>query len=167
MSTKWTIDKTKSTVFFTIESAAIGEVKGHFTNFHGDIVAEDQQFNRADFTFAIEVNSLVTGIEERDQHLLSEDFFDVKNFPQIIFISEREGIESNELMGKLEIKGVKKDTTFVTNLEELDDAHNLLKLQCEVNRKEFGLTWENPDTTNSIAESVLLTAELHCIKNSD
>ena len=58
MSTKWTVIDNQSTVTFNVAHADESTVEGRFDKFHGDIVAEDDKFNRADFTFAIEVKSI-------------------------------------------------------------------------------------------------------------
>lgn len=169
MSTKWTVINNQSTVTFNVAHADESTVEGRFDKFHGDIVAEDDKFNRADFTFAIEVKSINTQNQERDEVLKSKDFFDVANFPQISFISERTGIDEGTLFGKLEIKGVKKDTTLTAELENIDDNTKILHLNCLVNRKEFGLIWEgtHEDESNVISEIVLFEAHLLCVKNSD
>src|SRR5712691_148616 len=62
---------------------------GHFARFSGEVLADPAALTSARITLTVESASLDTGIEMRDRHLRSADFFDVKRFPAIAFQSMR------------------------------------------------------------------------------
>src|SRR5690349_24922925 len=63
--------------------------EGHFGRFSGDVVADPAGPTGARINLTIDAASLETGIEMRDRHLRSADFFDIEHFPTIAFQSVR------------------------------------------------------------------------------
>src|SRR5260370_9716238 len=63
--------------------------EGHFGRFSGDVVADPGWPAGARINLTIDAASLETGIEMRDKHLRSADFFDIERFPTIAFQSVR------------------------------------------------------------------------------
>ena len=61
--------------------------EGHFGRFSGDVLADPNSPAGARITLTIDAASLDTGIQMRDKHLRSADFFDVARFPAITFRS--------------------------------------------------------------------------------
>lgn len=65
----------------------ISEVEGKFDKFDGTIGAAEDDFSDAQYEMAIEVPSINTGVEMRDNHLRSPDFFDAEKYPEMTFKS--------------------------------------------------------------------------------
>lgn len=76
---KWTLDKAHSTVEFSIRHMMISRVKGTFNEFSADIKADPEDLTTAEVSFSIDVASIDTGNEDRDNHLRSADFLMLKN----------------------------------------------------------------------------------------
>jgi polyisoprenoid-binding protein YceI len=70
--------------------------------------------------FSVEVNSVDTRNEERDNHLRSADFFDAENFPKMTFKSTeitKKTPGEYEITGDLTIRGTTKPETFLVSYE--------------------------------------------------
>src|SRR5690349_23115385 len=79
----WTIDASHSEVGFTVRHL-MSKVRGQFTKFEGQLTTGDTlESVRANAT--IDLNSIDTRDEQRDNHLRSKDFFDVENSGQMTF----------------------------------------------------------------------------------
>lgn len=107
----WTVDKAHSQVSFGITHLGISEVEGLFRTFDATIVSSEEDFSDAVFDVEIDVASVDTGIEKRDDHLRTADFFDVENHPEMTFKSnsiEDAGSDRYTLTGDLTLHGVTK-----------------------------------------------------------
>ncbi len=104
----WAIDQSHSDVTFTVRHI-IGKVRGQFTEFEGELtIAEDPFASAARVT--IDLSSVDTRNNDRDNHLRSSDFFSVEDQPSMTFASTsvRNDGGSLVLVGDLTIKDVTK-----------------------------------------------------------
>lgn len=108
------VDK-DSEIKFRIKNLGVG-VNGSFSGLVGNFEFDPHNLSASSFEASIDVNSINTGINMRDNHLRSEDYFDVKNYPRIKFVSTK--ITGNEkegnyvIFGKLTIKKTTKEISF-------------------------------------------------------
>ncbi|KMQ67035.1 hypothetical protein ACM39_14670 [Chryseobacterium sp. FH2] len=111
--TGWAVDPMHSSVNFNIKHMGISFVQGRFDNFTGKVVTKTNDLDNATFEFTADVNSVNTGVEMRDKHLKSPDFFDVETYPEMRFqstsITKDKAKNTYILKGKLTIKDVTKD----------------------------------------------------------
>ena len=144
----WKIDEMHSEVQFKVKHLVISTVTGSFEKFDAQVESADEGFNNADIQFTAEINSLNTGVPDRDKHLRSNDFFNAEKYPLLLFessgFSTRDG--RNELTGNLTIR----DTTLPVELSVyfggiVTDQFGQTKAGFEItgliNRKDFGLHW--------------------------
>ena len=109
----WTIDPVHSVVGFWVRHMMVSKVRGRFGTFSGDIkIADDATESSVEAT--VDMASVGTGDDNRDQHLRTSDFFDIENFPTMTFRSTAiTGAGSEyEVTGDLTIRGVTKPVTF-------------------------------------------------------
>jgi polyisoprenoid-binding protein YceI len=115
----YTIDKVHSSVGFTIRHF-VAKVPGRFNDFAGTI-----RFDRADPSKSvaeatIQVASIDTDNQKRDDHLRSADFFDAAKFPTITFKSTswtKTGENTFDVAGDLTLKDVTRPVVLkVTSL---------------------------------------------------
>lgn len=112
---QWAIDKGHSKFTFIAEHHGISEVDGYFKKFDGKITASKDDLSDAVFEITIESASINTDLEMRDNHLKSEDMFNVEKFPTLTFKSTSlTKIAGNKykMVGDLTIKGITKSVTL-------------------------------------------------------
>jgi polyisoprenoid-binding protein YceI len=112
------IDPVHSSVGFSIRHT-LGKVPGVFAKFSGTIVADRDHLENSTVEATIDVASVDTRTEKRDNHLRSADFFDAIKFPAISFKSttwKKTGDATFDVTGDLTIKNVTKPVVLNVNL---------------------------------------------------
>jgi polyisoprenoid-binding protein YceI len=175
-TTKWVIDPLHSEVMFKVKHLVISTVTGSFSKFEGMAITAEDSFENADINFAIDVNSIYTGQEQRDVHLKNGDFFEAETFPKITFQSTsfiKTSSENYLLKGDLTLKGVTKEITLTAEYGGIEkDHYGNTKAGFEVsgiiNRKEFGLSYNALTETGGLAlgENVKLSANIQLAKQA-
>lgn len=134
------IDK-GSSVKFTIRNFGIS-TGGSFSGLNGDIQFDNADPSKTVFNVSIDANSVNTDNETRDNHLRAEDYFDVKKYPRISFVSTRivqaDKAGALTVYGKLTIKNQTKDINFPFTATPSGNGY-LFKGSFNINRKEFGI----------------------------
>lgn len=87
--TQWIIDPAHSSLNFNIAHSGISMVNGKFTDYTGDLTIDREEFESANIDFTIQVASMNTNVEMRDNHLRSADFFEVETYPTMTFKSTK------------------------------------------------------------------------------
>lgn len=147
--TKWSIDKSHSSVGFTVTHLIISEVDGYFKNYEGTIETNGDDFTDAKINFSFDIGSIDTDNEQRDNHLKSDDFFNAEKFPKMAFkgksMKKIDG-KNWKLIGDLTIRDVTKQV-------ELDVKYNGavkdpwgnykagFKIHGVINRFTYNLKW--------------------------
>lgn len=145
----WNIDTAHSLVEFSVRHMMLAKVKGTFGRFQGKLTLEGDSLVPVAAEVSIETGSIDTGVEDRDKHLRSGDFFDSERFPTMTFVSKRvEGVsnENFRLVGDLTIRGVTKEVVLEAETvgRQKDPWGNErvgYSAKTRIDRKEFGLTW--------------------------
>jgi len=116
----YAVDPAHSSAFFRIEHLGISWVAGRFNDLSGKCSFDKADPAKSSCEVTIKATSIDTGIAQRDTHLRSADFFDVKQFPGITFKSTSvkkaagEGEEAAyEVAGDFTMHGVTKPVTFI------------------------------------------------------
>ena len=175
IANKWVIDPMHSEVQFKIKHLVISTVTGSFNKFEGGAtVPQDDHYENAEIHFKIDVDSIDTNQDMRDQHLKGADFFDIEQYPHIEFQStsfRKAKGDNYELTGNLTMHGVTKEVTLDAEYGGSGkDGYGNTKIGFEVsgkvNRKEFGLTYGALTETGGLAlgEDVKLIANLQLAK---
>jgi polyisoprenoid-binding protein YceI len=136
------IDNT-SQMGFCVESS-IGVVKGEFQKFKGGIALNGEKTLAM---LTIDVDSLETDASFIKSLLKGDDFFNVEEFPEVVFVSTGFEWISNTravLKGELSMHGVTKPVGFYVEITEIDgdltDSNSIrVKATTTVQRSEFGM----------------------------
>lgn len=158
--TKWNVDPIHSELSFKIKHLMITIVTGYIKNFDMELHTLGADFGMVtSLELKASLNSLSTNHQARDSHLMSQDFFDVKNFPHLEFQSikfEKQGLNQPSLLsafrrdftisGILNIKGFSR--TIILNGDFGGLAMDLngqkragFTVRGRINRKDYGLSW--------------------------
>lgn len=173
-TTKWVIDPTHSEIGFKVKHMMFTNVSGKFKKFEAAIETEDDNFEVSKITFNTDVNSITTGNDERDSHLLSPEFFDTEKYPKIVFNAAsfvKTGEAEYLITGDLEIHGtVKKVHLPVEYSGLLKDPWGNIKaafsIDTKINRKDWGLNWNSVLETGGVlvSEEVRLLIDLQFVR---
>ena len=175
ISGAYTLDVTHTRLGFSARHAMVTTVRGAFTGFEGTATVDTANPANSKVELAIDVNTVDTGVADRDGHLKSGDFFDAENFPRISFSStsvERDGDEW-AITGDLTIKDVTKPVTIVfeetgSAVDPFGNTRVGFEGAVTVNRKDWGLTWNAALETGGVlvSEKVTLEFDISAIKNA-
>jgi polyisoprenoid-binding protein YceI len=111
----WKSDKAHSQLKFDITHLGVSTVSGAFTDFDATITATKPDFSDAIFTLTAKTESINTGVDKRNEHLKSADFFDAAANPEISFKSnlvKSAGKDKFQVTGDLTMHGVTKPVTL-------------------------------------------------------
>jgi polyisoprenoid-binding protein YceI len=174
METNWKVDSMHSEVGFKVRHMMISNVSGSFGSFDATAQTNGDDFSAAKFDFSAAIDSINTGVADRDGHLKSADFFDAENHPALKFTStdvKKVSDDALEIAGNLEIKGTVKPVVFKAEFAGIAvDPYGQTKagmtLSGSIKRSEFGLTWSAVTEAGHIvvADDIKLGAELQFIK---
>ncbi|WP_299521012.1 YceI family protein [Winogradskyella sp.] len=167
--TTWNVDTAHSEIGFKVKHMMISTVSGHFEDFIASVETDTEDFNDARFNFSAKVNSINTKNKDRDNHLKSEDFFNVASFPEMTFKSK--SFDGSKVIGDLTIKDVTKEISLDMDFNGIAvDPYGQTKAGFEISgsisRKEFGLTWNAVTEAGSVVvgDTIKLAIELQFIK---
>jgi polyisoprenoid-binding protein YceI len=148
----------------------VTKVRGSFNDYTGSAVVAD---GGATISIEISAASIDTRSADRDGHLQSPDFFDVANFPKITFKStsvKDSGSDKLTVEGDLTMKDVTKPITIEfeytgTATDPFGNVRYGFEGASEINRKDFGLTWNAALETGGIlvSENIKLEFEISTI----
>ncbi|MBC8034430.1 MAG: YceI family protein [Chitinophagaceae bacterium] len=114
-SSKWVLDKSQSSITFSITHLVVSKAEGLFSIFDGTMESTRPDFSDARIRFTIDAASINTDNEARDKHLRSDGYFDVTKFPKISFEGtsfKPLGGKKYQLTGNLTLKDVTKTVVF-------------------------------------------------------
>lgn len=173
LASHYEIDSDHSSVAFKIRHM-FSKTIGHFKKFKGQIEYSPDKNKTWSTNVEIEATSLDTDQKKRDEHLRSAEFFDVKKFPKLVFVSkEVSDVDGNnfKLKGDLTIHGITKPVVLSveTGGEGTDPWGNKRRgftATTKINRKDFGLTWNKALETGGflIGEDVEINIEIEALQ---
>lgn len=170
----YTIDASHSEAGFTARHAMVTKVRGRFGAVAGTLVfGPDASSSTAEAT--IEVASIDTRDEGRDAHLRSADFFDAETYPTLTFRSTGVRAEGDDYLldGELTIKDVTRPITLSVEYngaatDPFGNARVGFSGETELNRKDFGLTWNAALETGGVlvSDKIKVHVEVSAIKQA-
>lgn len=145
---KYTVDPVHSSVEFSVKHMVITNVKGTFDKFDAVIMYDPENIENSSVDVSIDVSSINTKDDKRDEHLRSADFLDASNHPEITFKSDaiKKKGEGYVAIGTLTIRGVSKkiELPFELNGPVTSPWGQVvlgIEAEFELNRKEYNVNW--------------------------
>ncbi len=170
----WKLDKSHSSISFTVDHMVISETKGQFKNFTTDIKADKPDFSDAKVTINMDIASINTEDDARDGHLKGADFFDAAKYPSIVFVGKTfKKVKGNiyKLTGDLTMHGVTKTVTLDAKFNGIikspfGDTRTGVIVYGEIDRYAFGLKYNSLMEAGGMAigQKVRIGASLELIK---
>jgi polyisoprenoid-binding protein YceI len=175
-TTTWTIDPAHSVVELAVKHLMFSTVKGRFPNVSGTITLNESDLSASSVTADIEAASIHTGEAARDGHLRSADFLDVEVYPTITFRSTGvvpQGRDAFIVVGDLTLHGQTQEVSL--NAELLGKGTHPAGGQragfaasTTINRKDFGLTWNQALETGGmlVSDQVKISLEIQATQQA-
>lgn len=149
----------KSEVKFTIKNFGIN-TNGSLAGLKGSIKFDEQNPGNTVFNVSVDVNTINTGVDNRDSHLKKEEYFNVEKYPAISFTSTSvAGTQGKYTVnGNLSIKGITKPVSFPFTAEKKDNGF-IFSGEFSIDRKEFGVGGNSAVLGNSVNVSLKVFAD--------
>ena len=173
-TSNWNIDPAHTTAQFTVRHLGISNVTGNFTKVSGTVAFDEKDITHSQISASIDVNSVDTRVEMRDKDLRSPNFFDVEKYPTIEFKSKsiRKNGDKLQMVGDLTIHGTTHEVTLDVDgpTAEISDpwgnARRGLSATTAINRKDFGLTYNNLLKTGeaAVGDNVKIQLDVEIVK---
>jgi polyisoprenoid-binding protein YceI len=164
----WTIDPVHSEVSFVVRHMMVSKVRGRFDTFEGTIeTAADPLASTVNAT--VDLGSVNTGNETRDNHIRSEDFFHIEKHPTMTFRSTgiRPDGDNFLLDGDLTLRGVTKPVTFRLEVngfgpDPRGGTRSGFSATTEINRHDWNVSYNGaiPGASNAVVLSDKITINL-------
>jgi polyisoprenoid-binding protein YceI len=163
----YAIDPSHAAVEFVARHLMISKVRGGFTDVSGTITIADRPEDSS-VEVSIATASINSGEAARDGHLRSADFFDVEQYPAITFRStgvEHAGGERWKVTGDLTVRDVTRPVVLDVEFEgatatPFGDERIGFSASTEVNREDWGLTWNAALETGGVVVGKKVRLEL-------
>ncbi len=149
MNGAYSFDKAHTAIGFKVKHMGLSEVPGYFRDFTGMINYDAKDMKKSSVEFTAQMASVDTGVDARDNHLKTADFFDVEKYPTMTFKStkiEKKG-KNWIVTGDLTMKDVTKSVSFpfevVGFLKDEKSGGTKMGAMAEttINRRDFNVNY--------------------------
>lgn len=160
--TAWTVDGGHSAINFSAKHLGVAKVRGSLRGVQGEVRANEKDLTQTTVDVTISMKSLQTGVDDRDDHLKSDDFFNADKYPTAHFVSTK--VTKNKdgslrMTGNLTIRDITKEVVL-----SVEKPGNKVKnpsgnwsagfsAKTKISRAQFGLKW------NKIIEGVSVVSD--------
>ncbi len=175
--TTWNVDPTHAEIGFAVRHLMLATVRGRFGAVTGTVQVDEDNPANSKIDVTVDVNSIDTRQEMRDNHLRSADFFDVANHPSLHFVSKRVhgDIEGDfKVVGDLTIRGNTHEVTLDVTLQgrgkdPWGNERAGFEAKGKLNRKEFGLHWNQALETGGVAvgDEVKIAIDVELVRQQE
>jgi polyisoprenoid-binding protein YceI len=165
----WVSDPNHSEVDFAITHMSIDKVHGRFGNVNATVQYDPADVTKSTVNVTIDVTTVDTGVQARDNDLKTANYFDVAKYPQATFTSTSVAGNGSHLTvnGNLTLKGVTKPVvldvdTISQPVTVRGKVHTGFSATATIHRTDFGIAPSAPSAM--LGDEVQLTIELDAVK---
>ena len=167
---RWTIDQVHSDISFTARHMMVSKVRGHFREFDGEVVTGANPADSS-VTATIQVASVDTNNEMRDNHVRSADFFDAATYPTATYRSTSVTPADGDFVvsGELTLHGVTKEVALRLELngfgpDGFGGTRGGFTARGKINRNDFGVSFAGVNNgVIVLGDTIELTIEIEAI----
>ncbi len=176
LAQQWQIDTAHSRAQFTVRHLMISDIRGDFGAVTGTVDYDGKDVTKAKIKATIDVQSLTTRVEKRDEHIKTDDFLDVKNHPTMTFVSTAITPAANGLYnmtGDLTIRGTTRRVTFTLTppagpITTRGQTKIGASASGKINRKDFGVKYHEVMDNGGlgVADEVFIQLDVEMIQQA-
>lgn len=171
------LDVAHTEVGFSVKHLMISNVKGRFEKFNGSFEYDKKNRTLKKLQIEIDPASINTNEKKRDDHLRSEDFFEVEKYSKITFTGDKAEFSKDgnslKVFGKLKMKDKELPVTLDVTINGEAEVEGTKKVaftaSTVINRKNWGISWNKSLDKGGVAVSedvkILIEGESNLIKN--
>ena len=145
----WAIDNSHTALEFSVRHLGLASVKGFFHTLRGEVDLDESDLTKSSGRVEVDVASIDTRDQGRDNHLRSADFFDADRFPTATFETRRItrlGGNTFDVEGELTIRDVTRPVTLRAEVSDFivdpwGNRRAAISVDTEINRTDFGMTF--------------------------
>ncbi len=161
----WKIDPSKSKMKFSVKHMLVSKVNGSFERFSGTWLIDSDDVSTSVIEASIDARSFSTQDEKRDQYIKGKDFFNIEEFPNILFKSNQiiPMIKDElKIVGYLSIHGTANEIVLIAK----GNVRDGIIANTKINRKDFKLNWNKLIEAGGfmVGEEVTVLLEIQFIK---
>ena len=171
----WRIDPVHSDVSFTVRHMMVSKVRGQFTTFEGTVVTAEDPL-QSSVTATIDLNSIDTRNEQRDNHIRSADFFEVEKHARMSYGSTgiRQAGDDWLIDGELDLHGVTRPVQLKVELngftrDPYGGTRAGFSATAEINRRDFGIDISVPMDGGGVVvgDKISINLEVEAVLDKD
>lgn len=174
-SVTWQLDPAHSNAQFTVRHLGLSNVQGEFTKISGTAQIDDSDISKSSVNATIDVASIDTRVQGRDNDLKGPNFFDVAKYPTMTFQSTKivkTGDGTAQMNGNLTLHGVTKEVTFdvtgPTKIIQVMGTRRGASATTKINRQDFGLKYMTGTVPGGademIGDTITITLDIEMVK---
>lgn len=144
----WDFDPPHTYVGFVVRHLVVTKVRGRFDNVEGHLVTAENPLESS-VEVSIDLNSVSTNNDMRDNHLRSADFFEVEAYPRMTFQSTGVRQDGSDFLldGNLTIKDVTRPVTLSFEFagvtpDPWGGTRIGFSAKGEINRRDYNVNFE-------------------------
>jgi polyisoprenoid-binding protein YceI len=171
----YTLDPAHTRLGFSARHAMVATVRGQFTEFTGTAHVDTANPASSKVQVSIVANSITTGNAQRDGHLLSGDFFESEQYPDVTFTSTDVSRDGDDwtITGDLTIKGITKSIAVPFEFAgSAQDPMGNVRIGFEggttIKRSDWGMSFNAALETGGVlvSDKIKLEFDVSAIKNT-
>ena len=173
---RWKADTVHSHIGFVVRHIMVSKVRGRFTGFDVEIVTAENPLESS-ATLTVDLSTIDTDNETRDNHIRSSDFFDVESHPQMTYRTTaiRPDGDGFAVDGDLTLRGVTRQVPLKLTVEgfgpdpfrpdPFGGTRAGFSATGEINRTDFGVSYNGPIPGGGVAigDKVQIVLEVEAV----
>lgn len=170
---KYIIDPKHSTIGFAVKHMGVSVTRGEFTDYQGEIFFDKGNIKNLQGKIVIKAKSINTRSRARDNHLRGKDFFDVENYPTIVFKCKklRKKHSGYRIVGDLTMHGITREVSGPATIKgpvKTSFGTEIIGIsgKTTINRHDYGISWnaKMPGGGFAVGEEIEIIIDVEAYK---
>ncbi len=163
------IDPHHTSVVWSANHFGFSNPSGKFSEIEGDLTLDEKNPAKSKVNIVVKMTNLFTGYSNFDNHLKSDDFFNIEKFETATFVSKKitiTGKNTAKIVGDLNLLGVSKSITLNAKLNKIGVNPISQKktagftATAVIKRSDFGIDYALPAVGDNVKLAIEVEANL-------